>query len=298
MRHTGLLDWSARLRQTFVFPSVPMTDNSPRSTHHPLRFEGRTALVTGGGRGIGEAVARRLAREGARLVVISRTESEVNRVAADITASGGEALALVADVSNVEHVQRAVDSVLQRYGSLDILVNNAGVDYDSPLLDVPTEEWHRVIAVNLTGPFLMTQRAARVMRDAGRGAIVHISSIDAYGADGMQVAYNCSKAGLLGLNRTAAVELAPFGIRSNVVSPGYVATPLTRQYVGERLFTHMSESFARVPQGRMVDVEEIAAAVAFLASDDASAITGTELVVDGGTIANLYIVETLPPGDA
>ena len=275
-----------------------MSGNSSSSPHNSLRFAGYTALVTGGGRGIGEAVARRLAREGARLVVLSRTKSEVDRVAADIAATGGEALALVADVADVDQVQRAVDSALDRYGSLDILVNNAGVDYDSPLLDVPPEEWDRVIGVNLTGPFLMTQRAARVMRDAGRGAIVHISSIDAYGADGMQVAYNCSKAGLLGLNRTAAVELAPFGIRSNVVSPGYVATPLTRQYVGEQLFTHMSGSFARVPQGRMVDVDEIAAAVAFLASDDASAITGTELVVDGGTIANLYIVETLPSEDA
>lgn len=262
------------------------------------RFSGRTALVTGGGRGIGEAVAHRLAAEGSRVVVISRTASEIERVATEIGDAGGEAAAITADVSDATQAQAAVDGALERFGRLDVLVNNAGVDFDCPLLDVPEEEWNRVIGVNLTGPFLMTQRAGRAMRDAGGGAIVHISSIDAYGADGSQVAYNSSKAGLLGLNRTAAMELAPHRIRSNVVSPGYVATPLTRQYVGEQMYEYMSSSFARVPQGRMVSVEEIAAAVAFLASDDASAITGSELVVDAGTIANLYIVETLPAGGA
>jgi meso-butanediol dehydrogenase / (S,S)-butanediol dehydrogenase / diacetyl reductase len=267
---------------------------APVVTHLPPRLGGRTALVTGGGRGIGEAVARRLAAEGAHVVLLSRTAAEVQRVAQSIVAEGGSALPLVADVADVEQTQAAVDGTLAHFGRIDMLVNNAGIDFDGPLLDVPKEEWDKVIAVNLTGPFLMTQRTGRVMREQGGGAIVHVASIDAYGADGLQVAYNSSKAGLLGLNRTAATELAPYGIRSNVVSPGYVATPLTRQYVGERLYQYMSTSFARVPQNRMISVEEIAGAVAFLLSDEASAITGTELVVDGGTIANLYIVETLP----
>jgi meso-butanediol dehydrogenase / (S,S)-butanediol dehydrogenase / diacetyl reductase len=132
------------------------------------------------------------------------------------------------------------------------------------------------------------------MAQHGGGAIVHIASIDALGADGTQVAYNASKAGLLGLNRTIAMELAPHGIRSTVVNPGYVATPLTRKYVGEQLFEYMTSRFARVPQGRMAEPDEIAASVLFLASDDARQITGTELTVDGGTTANLYVVETLP----
>jgi NAD(P)-dependent dehydrogenase (short-subunit alcohol dehydrogenase family) len=123
---------------------------------------------------------------------------------------------------------------------------------------------------------------------------VHISSIDAYGADGNQVAYNASKAGMLGLSRTMAMELARHGIRSNVVSPGYTATPLTRQYVGDAMYEYMTADFDRIPQRRMATPEEIAAAILFLASDDAAAITGSELVVDGGTTANLYIVETLP----
>jgi NAD(P)-dependent dehydrogenase (short-subunit alcohol dehydrogenase family) len=123
---------------------------------------------------------------------------------------------------------------------------------------------------------------------------VRVASIDAHGADGTQVAYNASKAGMLGRNRTMATELAAHGIRSNVVSPGYTATPLTRQYVGDAMYAHMTERFDRVPQRRMATSDEIAAAILFLASDDAAAVTGAELVVDGGTTANLYIVETLP----
>ena len=175
-------------------------------------------------------------------------------------------------------------------------MNCAGIDHDSPFLSFPDDAWQRVIGVNLTGSFLMAQRVARVMTETGGGSIVHISSIDAYGADGNQVAYNASKAGLLGLNRTMATELASHGIRSNVVSPGYTATPLTRQYVGDAMYEYMTKDFDRIPQRRMATPEEIAAAILFLASDDASAITGSELTVDGGTTANLYIVETLPAG--
>ncbi len=177
-----------------------------------------------------------------------------------------------------------------------MLVNCAGIDHDSPFLDFPADEWHRVIGVNLTGAFLMGQQVARVMAASGGGAIVHISSIDAHGADGNQVAYNASKAGLLGLSRTMAMELARHGIRSNVVSPGYTATPLTRKYVGEEMYRYMTKDFDRIPQRRMATPEEVAAAILFLASDDAAAITGSELIVDGGTTANLYVVETLPAG--
>ena len=153
-----------------------------------------------------------------------------------------------------------MDAAAERWdGRIDVLVNNAGIDHDQAFLDFEHERWQAVIGVNLTGPFLMSQAVGRVMAKAGGGAIVHISSIDALGADGTQVAYNASKAGLLGLNRTMAMELAPHGIRSNVVNPGYTATPLTRQYVGEKMYEYMTTSFARVPQGRMATPEEIAA---------------------------------------
>jgi NAD(P)-dependent dehydrogenase (short-subunit alcohol dehydrogenase family) len=260
-----------------------------------MRFEDHNVIVTGGGRGIGEATARRFAAEGADVLLISRTEAEVAAVAESICASGASAWHQVGDVSRAADVERMVTAAEERWeGSIHVLVNNAGVDYDCPFLEFPESEWRRVIDVNLTGPFLCAQRVAKTMAQHGGGAIVHIASIDALGADGTQVAYNASKAGLLGLNRTIAMELAPHGIRSTVVNPGYVATPLTRKYVGEQLFEYMTSRFARVPQGRMAEPDEIAASVLFLASDDARQITGTELTVDGGTTANLYVVETLP----
>jgi NAD(P)-dependent dehydrogenase (short-subunit alcohol dehydrogenase family) len=252
------------------------------------RFSGKNAIVTGGGRGIGEAVARRLSEEGAAVMVVSRTAA----VVAD--ALGERALAHVADVSVEADVQGMIDRAIDAWGGIDIVVNNAGVDDDCPFLDVTTENWQRVLGVNLTGPFLVSQRAARAMVASGGGAFVHIASIAALAGDGEQVAYGASKAALLGLNRIMAMELARHGIRSNVVHPGYTATPLTRQYVGEEMYAYMMGGFARIPQGRMALPEEIAAAVAFLASDDAAAITGTDLVVDGGTMANAYVVETLP----
>jgi NAD(P)-dependent dehydrogenase (short-subunit alcohol dehydrogenase family) len=260
------------------------------------RFEGKTVVLSGGGRGIGEATARRFAVEGADVLLVARTASEVEAVAADIAAQGGKAWARAADVSDPRAVDLTVDAAKERWGRIDVLVNCAGIDHDCPFLEFADEEWQRVLAVNLTGAFLMSQRVARVMAATGGGAIVHVASIDAYGADGNQVAYNASKAGMLGLSRTIALELTRLGIRSNVVAPGYTATPLTRKYVGDEMYEYMTSDFDRIPQRRMATPEEIAAAICFLASDDAGAIAGSELVVDGGTTANLYIVETLPEG--
>ncbi len=260
------------------------------------RFEEKKVVLSGGGRGIGEAAARRLAREGAAVFLVARTASEIEAVAADIAADGGKAWAWAADVSDAQAVDAAVAAAHDRFGRIDVLVNCAGIDHDSPFLDFADDAWQRVIGVNLTGSFLIAQRVARVMAETGGGSIVHISSIDAHGADGNQVAYNASKAGLLGLSRTMATELARHGIRSNVVSPGYTATPLTRRYVGDAMYEYMTNDFERIPQRRMATPEEIAAAILFLASDDAGAITGSELTVDGGTTANLFIVETLPTG--
>jgi NAD(P)-dependent dehydrogenase (short-subunit alcohol dehydrogenase family) len=258
------------------------------------RFEGKDVIVTGAGRGIGRAIARRFASEGANVLCLGRTLEPLEETAALCADDGGSAWTLVADVSRAEDVQRTVDSALEHSGKIDVLVNNAGIDDETPFLDMRDERWDEVIATNLTGVFRMSQRVARVMRDAGGGVILHNISIDASGGDGPFASYNASKAALLGLNRTMALELAQYGIRVNGVSPGFTHTEMTERSVGPKLMAYMNGSFARVPMRRLVRTDEVAAAFAFLASDDASGITGHNLTVDCGLTANWFIFETLP----
>jgi len=255
------------------------------------RFEGKTVIVTGAGRGIGRAIAQRFASEGADVLCLGRTREPLEETAA---LCGGSAWVTTADVSRSEDVDRAVGEALERWGRIHVLVNNAGIDDETPFLDIADEKWNAVIGTNLNGVFLMSQRVARSMRDAGGGVILHNISIDASGGDGPFASYNASKAALLGLNRTMALELAEHGIRVNGVSPGFTHTDMTEKAVGPKLMEYMNRQFARVPMRRLVKPEEIAAAFAFLASDDASAITGHNLTVDCGLTANWFILETLP----
>ena len=258
------------------------------------RFEDKTVIVTGAGRGIGRAVARRFASEGADVLCLGRTLEPLEETAALCAADGGSGWALAADVASSADVERSVEAALARRQRIDVLVNNAGIDDETPFLDMLEERWNEVIATNLTGAFLISQRVARAMRDAGGGVILHNISIDASGGDGPFASYNASKAGLLGLNRTMALELAEHGIRVNGVSPGFTHTEMTERAVGPKLMGYLNGSFGRVPMRRLVRPEEIAGAFAFLASDDASGITGHNLTVDCGLTANWYILETLP----
>ena len=179
-------------------------------------------------------------------------------------------------------------------GRIDVLVNNAGIDDETPFLEMTEESWRAVVDTNLTGPFLLSRAVAPEMVRAGGGVILHNASIDASGGDGPFASYNASKAGLLGLNRTMALELAPHGIRVNCVSPGFTHTDMTERAVGPAMMEYLNGQFARVPMRRLVKPSEIAAAFAFLASDDASGITGIDLTVDCGLTANWFILETLP----
>lgn len=257
------------------------------------RFTGKNVIVTGAGRGIGRAIAQRFAAEGASVLALARTAEPVQETA---ILCGEQSWAVAADVGRSGDVAAAIAGAMERWGRIDVLVNNAGIDDETAFLEIEEAAWDAVIETNLKGPFLMSQHAAREMSKTGGGVILHNASIDASGADGAFASYNASKAALLGLNRTMAVELAPHGIRVNCVSPGFTHTDMTERAVGPKLMEYLTTSFERVPMRRLVKPSEIAAAFAFLASDDASAITGQNFVVDCGLSANLFILETLPEG--
>jgi NAD(P)-dependent dehydrogenase (short-subunit alcohol dehydrogenase family) len=256
----------------------------------PRRFEGKNVIVTGAGQGIGLAIAERFADEGADVMVIGRRREPLEALIGQIETRGGAAWLHTADVSDSAAVDQAVAAAQERWGRIDVLVNNAGIAEEKDFLEIEDESF----ATNLRGAFLMSQRVARVQVAAGSGAIVHIASIDASGGDGPYASYNASKAGLLGLNRTMALELGPHGVRVNCVSPGFTHTEMTEVGVPPGMMDYLVHRFDRVPLRRLVRPEEIAAACAFLASEDASAITGIDLTVDCGLTANWYILESIP----
>ena len=225
------------------------------------RFDGRNVIVTGGGRGIGQATARAFAREGANVLVLGRNEADLESTVSAIEADGGRAWHLTCDVRDEAQVDATVARAVERVERIHVLVNNAGIDDDTPFLEIDRARWRDIIDTNLTGPFLMSHAVARHMAANGGGAILHNASIDASGGDGPFAAYNASKAGLLGLNRTMALELAEHGIRSNCVSPGFTHTDMTEKAVGPKLMDYLNGSFARVPMKRLVRPDEIAAGV-------------------------------------
>jgi len=258
------------------------------------RFEGKNVIVTGAGQGIGQAIADRFAVEGADVMLIGRRQDPLQETARRIASAGGRSWAHIADVSDSGAVDRAVEAATERWGRIDVLVNNAGIAEEKPFLEIEDGGWDSVLATNLRGAFLMAQRVARTQIASGSGSIIHIASIDASGGDGPYASYNASKAGLLGLNRTMALELGRHGIRVNCVSPGFTHTEMTEVGVPPGMMDYLVHRFDRVPLRRLVRPEEIAAACAFLASDDASAITGIDLTVDCGLTANWYILESIP----
>ncbi len=251
----------------------------------------KVAVVTGAGRGIGRAVALRLAAEGAQVVVNHPGPPDEARSAAEvveqITAAGGRALAVAADVAHADQVAELFDVVADAAGRVDILVNNAGICPFQDWWGMTEELWDHVYAVNLKGTFLCSHRASRMMRDAGRGGrIISLSSISALVGGALQTHYTPTKAGVRSLMQSLAIVLGPHGITCNSVLPGTILTDINRGYY-ERNPERLRHDAGRVPVGRLGRPEDIAGAVAFLASDEAQYINGADILIDGGLFVNL-----------
>jgi NAD(P)-dependent dehydrogenase (short-subunit alcohol dehydrogenase family) len=244
----------------------------------------RGVLVSGGSRGIGLATARRFLDEGARVFVAGRDDGEVRSAVGDLR-DLGEVNGGAYDVGNEADVDRLAADAQRALGGIDVLINNAGIAFMRPFLEIDTGDWDEVIGVNLRGQFLVAQRVAREMVARTRGgAIVNMASTNALEGEAGYAHYDSSKGGVAMLTRTMAIELAPRGIRVNALCPGKIATSLQDEAEDPTYVEHFLRE--RVPLGRPGTAEEVAAAYAFLASDDASYITGTLLVVDGGQLAS------------
>ena len=244
-----------------------------------MQFAGKVAVVTGGSRGIGRAIALRLAAGGAKVVVnYHSNEAAASEVVEQVQASGGEAIAVQADVSQPAQAQALIDAGQKAFGRVDILVNNAGTTRDTLIMRMSEEDWDLVVDTNLKGAFNCIKAATRPMMRQRYGRIVNVTSVSGLGGNAGQANYAAAKAGLVGLTKTVAKELGSRNITCNAVAPGYVPTDLTGTLPPELV----KLAIERTILGRAGTAEDMAAAVTFLASDDASFITGQVLTVDGG----------------
>jgi 3-oxoacyl-[acyl-carrier protein] reductase len=243
------------------------------------QLEGQTAIITGASRGIGRAIALALATEGAKIVVnYARSSPAAGEVVEEIVAAGGEAIALQADVSQAAEVDSLIQQTIEKFGRLDVLVNNAGITRDTLLLRMKPEDWQAVIDLNLTGVFLCTRAASKLMLKQRSGRIINIASVAGQMGNPGQANYSAAKAGVIGFTKTIAKELASRGITVNAVAPGFIETDMTSNLKADEILKF-------IPLGRYGKPEEVAGMVRFLAADPAAAyITGQVFNVDGGMV--------------
>jgi NAD(P)-dependent dehydrogenase (short-subunit alcohol dehydrogenase family) len=243
-------------------------------------LEGKKAIVTGAGRGIGRALAVGLAEAGADVTVVARTSSDLEQVAGEIQSLGRKSHAVVADLTKQEEHERIVNETLENLGGLHILVNNAGMNIRTKALEVSENDWDRVVDLDLKSVFFMTQAAGRVMCEQKAGKVINIVSVAGQVALRTGVAYGSSKAGLIHMTKVLALEWAKFGVNLNAIAPWYFRTPLTEKLLSDEAF--MQEVLEHTPMGRIGDVQDLVGPAVFLASDAASYITGQTISVDGG----------------
>ena len=254
-----------------------------------MSLEGRGVVVTGGGRGIGRAVARRLAESGAAVVVSARSTEEIEDAAEELRADGLQAHAVRCDVANEASVAAMAEEAIERLGTVDILVNNAGIALSNPVKRLPLEEWNQIIAVNATGTFLCTRAFLPGMVDRGWGRIINVASVAGLRGARYIAAYTASKHAQVGFTRALAMEVAGNGITANAICPGYVDTPMTEYSVAnivEKTGVSAEEALERIlslsPQKRLIRPEEIAHVALMLCGDDGEGINGETIVLDGG----------------
>lgn len=252
-------------------------------------LHGRTAVVTGGGRGVGECVAQRLAVAGASVLVAARTAAEVERVAAQLQQQGRSAYATTCDVAEAASVERLAEEARVRLGRVDILVNNAGVAMSAPIHKTSLDDWTRMLAVNATGAFLCMKAFLPQMVERGWGRVVNVASVAGLSADRYIAAYAASKHAMVGLTRAAAAEVAARGVTVNAVCPGYLRTGMTHETIARIMQTTgrseaqtMEAILQTTPQKRLIEPAEVADTIVFLCTDAARGITGESLVIDGG----------------
>jgi len=241
-------------------------------------LKGKVAVVTGASQGIGRETALALAEAGAKIVIAARSEEKLAALAGAIAAAGGEAFALTMDVADAEQVKAGFKQVIEKFGRLDILVNNAAVTRDGLAMRMKKEDWDAVLQTNLTGAHLCIQQALPTMMKARAGRIINISSVVAQSGNAGQANYVAAKAGLIGLTKAIAIEIASRGVTVNAVAPGFIATPMT-DVLPDKV---KEELKVRIPLGRMGSARDVASAIVFLASDEAGYITGHVLNVNGG----------------